>query len=277
MSAFESAADAIINGDAATLRRLLSEDPQLVRARSEREHHATLLHYCAANGVEESRQKTPGNIVEIAEILLDAGADVNAETDAYKGRWTTLGLAATSCHPEAAGVQIPLLALLIDRGAVIDRPVGIVVPCLHNGTGEAADFLASRGAALDAEGAAGVGRVDLLKTLPATEQQLRDGFAWACEYGKADVVGYLLESGISLEAQQGGPATGLHWAAYAGDASLVRLLLAHGAATEVREGRFDGTPLDWALYGRRNPPKGTPPERYEEVIEALTRASSAQG
>src|SRR6266851_9114937 len=54
-SLFEKAADAIISGDIQTLRRLLREQPHLVRARSAREHGATLLHYVSANGVEGYR------------------------------------------------------------------------------------------------------------------------------------------------------------------------------------------------------------------------------
>ena len=56
VSAFEAAADAIVTGDVATLNRLLREHPTLIRARSTREHRATLLHYVAANGVENYRQ-----------------------------------------------------------------------------------------------------------------------------------------------------------------------------------------------------------------------------
>lgn len=55
-SKFESAVDAIVNGDA--LKKLISEQPELVRARSTREHRSTLLHYVSANGVEDFRQKT---------------------------------------------------------------------------------------------------------------------------------------------------------------------------------------------------------------------------
>ena len=72
VSKFEAAADAIISGDMATLERLLRENPGLVRARSTREHRATLLHYVSANGVEDFRQKTPKNAVEIAKTLLQA-------------------------------------------------------------------------------------------------------------------------------------------------------------------------------------------------------------
>jgi hypothetical protein len=87
---FESAVDAIVAGDGPSLAALLRNDPSLTTARSLREHHSTLLHYCSANGVEDFRQRTPENIVAIARMLLDAGAEVNAESDAYGGarrRW----------------------------------------------------------------------------------------------------------------------------------------------------------------------------------------------
>src|SRR5215468_6876118 len=187
VSNFEAAVDAIISGDRATLEKLLTENPELARARSTRDHRSTLLHYVSANGVEDFRQKTPKNIVEITRLLLKAGADVNAESDAYGGRSTTLGLTATSCHPEDAGVQLPLMDLLIDKGAMIDGPDGgsAVNGCLHNGRGEAAEYFASRGARLDLEGAAGVGRLDVVKSFfkedgilkpSATQQQMKDGF-----------------------------------------------------------------------------------------------------
>jgi hypothetical protein len=82
VSTFEAAADGIVNGDIAMLRKLLAENPGLARERSTREHRSTLLHYVSANGVEDFRQKTPPNIVEITNLLLDAGADPNAESDA---------------------------------------------------------------------------------------------------------------------------------------------------------------------------------------------------
>jgi hypothetical protein len=85
VSVFETAVDALVDGDAAALRKLLNGNPGLARERSMREHRSTLLHYVSANGVEDFRQKTPGNIVAIATLLLDAGAEVNAESAAYGG------------------------------------------------------------------------------------------------------------------------------------------------------------------------------------------------
>ena len=67
-----------------------------MRQQSRRRHHARLLHYVGANGVEGFRQRTPANIVRIAEALIDAGADIDAEADMYGGGSRTLMLVATS-------------------------------------------------------------------------------------------------------------------------------------------------------------------------------------
>ena len=164
---FERAADAIVTGDIGTLQVLLRETPQLIRARSTREHRAMLLHYVSANGVEGYRQKTPQNIAQIADLLLRSGADVDATADVYGGGSTTLMLTATSIHPEKAGVQEVLLDLLLKHGASLSkgdaRGVSNVNACLANGRRRAAEFLADRGSPLDLEAAAGVGRLDVVK------------------------------------------------------------------------------------------------------------------
>lgn len=74
LSSFESAVDAIIDGNTEMLATLLNHDPSLITARSTREHRGTLLHYVAANGVEDFREKTPATIVAITRVLLDSGA-----------------------------------------------------------------------------------------------------------------------------------------------------------------------------------------------------------
>lgn len=250
VSNFEAAVDAIVDGDLAALANLLSKNPDLVRARSTRDHRSTLLHYVSANGVEDFRQKTPKNIVEVASLLLNTGADVNAESDAYGGRSTPLNLTATSVHPEHANVQIALMEVLIERGARIGD--ADVRACLANGRGQAAEFLANHGARLDFEGAAGVGRLDIVKDFfnddgslkpAATERQMSDGFAWACEYGRSDVIDFLLH-----KVDQGSLDRGLHWAAFAGDVDLVKVLLRQGAPVDVKDETHKATPLGWALY-----------------------------
>src|SRR5437660_1546362 len=82
------------------------EKQELVRARSTvvthhdpPMHRATLLHYIAANGVEGYRQKTPKNAVDVAKMLLNAGAEADALAGMYGGRCTTMSMLVSSCHP----------------------------------------------------------------------------------------------------------------------------------------------------------------------------------
>jgi ankyrin repeat protein len=289
---FEAAVDAIVSGRAAALAKVLHKYPELIRARSTREHRATLLHYVGANAVEGYRQKSPRNAVQIARILLDAGAEVDADLDygtaqkRYPERRgsTTLGMVATSCHPAAAGVQIGLLDLLISYGASVDGLAGAwnpLVAALHNGRGKAAAHLAKCGARLDLEGAAGVGRVDVVKSFfkngklkpGATREQMEFGFTWACEYGQTRVVEFLLKTGLDPGTQPHGE-TGLHWAAYGGHPALVKLLLKRNAPVAIKDRRFQGTPLGWALYGWCEGVPESDRNAYYEVVGRLVSAGA---
>jgi ankyrin repeat protein len=280
---FELAADAIVMGNTATLERLLRENPELIRAHSTRRHQATLLHYVSANGIEGYRQKTPKNIVPIAELLLQSGADANASADVYGGS-TTLALVATSLHPERAGVQDALLQLLLDHGATLDSPerpaARIVNTCLANGRAHAAEFLAQRGANLDLEAAAGVGRLEVVKsffdengtlTASATNAQMEHGFLWACEYGQNEVVEFLLQRGVSPQTQANTGQTALHWAVIGGHVNTIDLLLARGAPLEAKNAH-GATALGQALWSALHAEDGS--IDYVPVIETLIKAGA---
>jgi len=273
---FEAVAQAIVDGDEETLRRLLRERPELIRARSEREHRATLLHYVSANGVENYRQQTPQNIVRIAEILLAAGAVVDAEANVYGGGSTTLGLVATSAHPRQAGLQIALIQLLLDHGARMEHPNlagndhGAVFACLANGCPEAARYLADRGARLDLVAAAGVGRLDVVQSLvdqaevSAREMALR----YAAAYGNGHVVRFLLDRGLNVDAHTGDGETALFYTVLSGHLDVIKLLLERGARPGVRT-RYGGDVVGAALWRAGH---GGDPGRYVTIIETLVAA-----
>jgi hypothetical protein len=285
---FEAAVDAVVSGDEATLDRLLRARPELIHARSRRPHHSTLLLYVGANGVEGFRQKTPKNAVRVAERLLAAGADVDAVGEMYRGT-TTLGLVATSVHPVTTGVQAALIDVLVRAGASLAHAVApdythgrVVNACLANGRGEGAQLVAARGAELDLEGAAGVGRLDVVKRFfdergrltpgVSREQLLRGGF-WACQYGHRDVVEFLLESGID-PAEAHDHETMLHAAALGGHPGIVRILIAHGAPIDVRDDNYHATPLGWTLHGWGHRGDGMPAEPYYDVVRQLVAAGA---
>jgi hypothetical protein len=278
---FEAAADAIVTGDLDGLRRLLGEEPGLVRARSRREHGAALLHYVAANGVEGYRQRTPENVVEIAALLMEAGAEVDATAYVYGAKCSALELAATSGHPERAGVLESLLGFLIDRGAAAEP--SLVKSCLTNGRLRAAEFLARRlsegGVTVGIAAAAGLGRLDWLQryfvadgaSAPGlAEPELGDGFLFACQFGRNAAVEFLLSRGVAVGVADARGQTGLHHAAIGGHAGTVRLLLDHHPPLEAVNA-FGGTPLGQALWSAAH---GGDTDAYLEILEALVSAGA---
>jgi hypothetical protein len=283
VAAFEAAAAAVVTGDIAKLRRLLGAQPRLARMRSTREHGATLLHYVSANGVEGYRQLSPNNSAEVAAMLIDAGADVNATTDVYEGKCTALGLVATSSPPSDAGVQRAVIDILLKHGARMDLRGSaghnglLVRGCLANGQPQAAEYLASRGAPLDLESAAGLGRLDDVKRFlaRAPRQQVMSAFALACAYGRAPIIEYLVaQGGVEVDTElnsHGEGHTGLHVAAFHGQLEAVRVLLKHGAEVHAIDKTWKTPPLVWALTGwQRSGHRG----QYYEVVAQLVAAGA---
>jgi ankyrin repeat protein len=183
-----------------------------------------------------------------------------------------------------AGTQIALLKTLLEFGATLDSAGrSIVNSCLANGRAGAAEFLAERGARLDIEGAAGIGRLDIVqeyfhddtgRKTPENQTALMSGFQWACEYGRTDVAEFLLaRENTAAETHRG--QTGLHWAAYGGHEEIVKLLLERKGPVDARDKRWRLTPLGWAIYGWSNPPLEANGARQPEAAARLVAAGSA--
>jgi hypothetical protein len=270
---FEAAADAVVTGDTTTLGQFLRDDPELVQARSARPHHATLLHYVSANGVEDDRQVTPSNAVEIATMLLDAHAEVDAPADTYGGgpQQTTLNLLASSVHPARAGLQVPLVHALLDFGAAVDgvqKDDSPLLTALAFQYPDAARALATRGARVDTIlAAAGLGREDLVRRLVDTNGKLSPGarlspvpklsqepkahleraLIWAATFGHAPIVDFLTQHYVDISATDGQGFTALHWAAFRGHLDVIDVLLRHRAPLEATN-RYGGTVLDMTVW-----------------------------
>ncbi|BAH39468.1 hypothetical protein GAU_2426 [Gemmatimonas aurantiaca T-27] len=277
---FEQAADAIVRGDLSTLLLLLRAHPALVRARSTREHEATLLHYVSANGVENYRQRTPANIVVIATALLDAGADVNATCEVYGGGADTLGLVVTSAHPRAAGVQLALTDLLVARGAPV--VAGMVRSALANGCPEAAAHVGAlcvaRGIALRLDELAGMGLVEPLEAhlsrQTPDDRAAGEAMQMAAWYGRGAAIATMLDHGLPVDTPDpNGGETALHTACYAGHEALVAMLLERGASVHRMDTRYGTTPLVWALHAWLEDGR-TPVEAYRAIVHRLLDAGA---
>jgi len=259
---FERAVEAVVAGDVNTLKQMIRDDPTLVHARSARFHRATLLHYIAANGVEGIRQRTPPNAVEVARVLLDAGADPDALAVMYDNLCTTMSMLVSSAHPAGAGLQADLAELLLDYGASHKGPgsewQSDIMTALAFGYWKTAERLAARGAPADTlPAAAGLGRVEeTTRLLPTADDRSKHiALALAAQHGHADVVRILLDAGEDPNrfCPEGfhSHATPLHNAISSGRDNVVKLLLDRGARTDIKDAIFEGTPLDWAVYCKR--------------------------
>jgi hypothetical protein len=166
-------------------------------------------------------------------------------------------------HPEQAGVQIALLQTLLDRGARLDQPSAagnahsVVYGCLANGQPKAAEFLAQVGAPLDLAGAAGLGKMDLVRSYfdqngaprpPVDRRQMESAFEQTCWYGRKEAVEFLLDRGLDPGLRSGRDMTGLHRAAYTPHIDVLKLLLERGAPVDAKEDEFHATALDVALW-----------------------------
>ena len=83
--AFEKAVDTMLSGHLSSLREQIKKTPDLLSARSQYGHGATLLHYAGSNGVESYRQIVPLNLAEVVDFLIAAGADQHHKANIYGG------------------------------------------------------------------------------------------------------------------------------------------------------------------------------------------------
>ncbi|MBV8830045.1 MAG: ankyrin repeat domain-containing protein [Acidobacteriaceae bacterium] len=247
--AFRRAVDLLDAGDVEGLRAHLNMHRDLIRQRVLFEggnyfRNPALLEFVAENPIRHGR--LPPNIVEIAKVILDAGAKHDCAS-----LNETLGLVTSGCVPRECRVQIPLIDLLCDYGA---DPNSGMQPALAHGEFEAVDALIRRHARLDLPVAAALGRVDDCRRLLASSdgQERHRAFAFAAQFGHGEIVRLLLDAGEDPSRYNPPGAhshsTPLHQAALAGHYEVVTLLVERGARLDMKDTIWQGTPEAWAEH-----------------------------
>jgi hypothetical protein len=247
---FRRAVELLDAGDVAGLRAHLKQHPSLVRQHIAFEggnyfRNPALLEFIAENPVRHGT--LPGNIVRVAEVILDAGVDQSALNE-------TLMLVSTGSVPRACRQQIPLIDLLCDHGA--DPDSAIHAAALHEES-EAVNALIGRGARIDLPVAAALGRIEeARRLLPGANSDDRHlALALAAQFGRVEIVRLLLDAGEDPDRYNpvGGHShtTPLHQAAGAGYDELVHLLVERGARLDLKDILWRGTPADWARHAGR--------------------------
>ena len=273
---FHSAIEAMRAADVEKLRALLVADPSLATSRSSKSH-PTLLQALVLDGKDKPKN------VEMVQVLIDAGADLNEPL-----------VAAASIDNRAAA------ELLLDRGAAIDGAGGWspLEEALYWNSRNTLALLVERGARVqNLRIAAGLGRTDLIESYfdadgslkseagridwpfghldriacsnqdPAGKQSLTDrikewsqdrqgiinnAFVYACMHGHIDAAKLLLDKGAEINVIPGGfdyAGTGLHYAALNGHRAMAEFLLAHGADRTLKDTKVGSTAAGWADHG----------------------------
>lgn len=246
-SLFRRAVDLLDAGDTACLRAHLKQHPHVVRQRVVFEggnyfRNPTLLEFVAENPIRHGT--LPGNIVAVAEVILEAGAERSALNEA-------LGLICSGRVPRECRVQLPLIDLLCDHGA--DPNIAIETAVVH-GEFEAANALIRRGAQMNLPVAAALGNTEaVLQLLPdAGYVERHRAFALASQFGQVEIVRSLLDAGEDPNRYNPvgfhSHSTPIHQAALAGHDKLVRLLVERGARVDLKDVLWQGTPADWAKH-----------------------------
>jgi hypothetical protein len=192
---------AVRGGDVDLVGRLLSENPDLARARfgSSRGGTRTGLHFVA---------DWPGYFPsgpDIVKLLIDAGADPNALTTGRDPETPGPG-SETPLHWAASSDDVDVAVALIDGGADLETPGGSIGTPLDNAVGYAcwhvARLLVMRGARVEKIWhAAALGMLDRLDDLlvPETDPvQISQGFWHACVAGQRRAAERLLSAGADL-------------------------------------------------------------------------------
>jgi len=191
-----SVTGAIKAGDVAAVEALLAEEPGLAE-----------VWVCDASGCERSTLHLltdwPGhvpNAAAVVELLVEAGADVNAP---FRGRH-----AETPLHWAASSDDVEALDALVEAGADVEAPGAVlgggtpIADAVGFGQWQAAERLLEHGARTNLWQAAALGQIERVEELCSerapSADEIDDAFWQACHGGQRSTAEYLLARGADV-------------------------------------------------------------------------------
>lgn len=215
---------AVHTGDVDLLKRLLSEGPDLAKARIDGKR--TLLHVAT-----DWPGHFPNNAATVAALIAH-GAEVNAAFDGCHSE--------TPLHWAASTDDVAVLDTLLDYGADIEAPGGVIgggtplADAVAFGQWHAAYRLVERGAQTMLWQAAALGFTDrvegyFVKDPVPTPDEVTNAFWCACHGGQQAAAEYLLDRGADLNWVGYDGLTPRDAASRSGAEELVRWLRSRGA------------------------------------------------
>lgn len=191
----------------------------------------------------------PPNTLELLQLLISAANQPN-NVFFQEQLDSTLRLVSWSGVAADAGLQVPMIAALVDAGAA---PGGNATNALVNGHEAAASYLLSRGDSATLAAALCLDLLDDVETLHECANPAERQFALVlCALrGKAAAVEWLLSRGSSPNepsAHLYAHGTPLHHAVCSSSLDTVRALVNAGADPTCRDALWHGTAADWAEH-----------------------------
>jgi uncharacterized protein len=189
----------------------MSENPRLLEFRDERGRN--WLHLCCAVKVKERGLKVADSI-RTAEVLLDAGLEINQEAFSEKDfKATPLWYAV------AFGQNLKLAEFLLRRGSV---PHYCMWAAAYNDDAAAIRQLVANGAAIN----------------PVAEDATP--FLFAIQWSRFVAAEQLLKLGADVDFSNSKKMTALHYLLKKGsDKKYVRMLMKYGARGDIPDGKGD--------------------------------------
>ncbi|MBS1661862.1 MAG: ankyrin repeat domain-containing protein [Bacteroidetes bacterium] len=272
---FREAVGYLDGGDMEALERLLAEHPDLVRLRADQPDegyfkHPYLLWFVADNPIR--RGVLASNIVGMARMIVE-GVRKNAPELLKEQVGYALGLIATGRIPRECGVQLSLIDLMLDAGAL----PGEGLSAIAHGNPDAARHLISKGGRITLASAVGLGLEEEAAAMArkASREERSLALVVAAFHGRSSLLRLLIELGVDINAYpvEGSGfhthATALHQAVWSGSLEAVQVLVEAGADVNATDRAYGGTPLGWALYAPQEMTDEVERAKYARIADYL--------